>query len=210
MREFDERFLITATKMGRIKKTALSAYANPRRGGILATGIDGDDVVIGAAITHGDEEIVLCTREGMAIRFKEANVRAMGRTAAGVRGVALRKGDEVVDMAVVNPAATLLTVCEKGYGKRTKFDAYRIQSRAGKGIINIRTSGRNGKVVAVKSVTDNDELILITKSGMIVRIGIGELRAIGRATQGVRLIGLKGTDRVVSVARVAEDRNGQQ
>ena len=210
VREFDERFLITATKMGRIKKTVLRAYANPRRGGILATGIDGDDVVIGAAITHGDEEIVLCTREGMAIRFKEANVRAMGRTAAGVRGIALRKGDEVVDMAVVDPAATLLTVCEKGYGKRTKFDAYRIQSRAGKGIINIRTSGRNGKVVAVKSVTDNDELILITKSGMIVRIGMGEIRAIGRATQGVRLIGLKGSDRVVSVARVAEDRNGQQ
>ena len=210
VREFDDRFLITATKMGRIKKTALSAYANPRRGGILATGIDGDDVVIGATITHGDEEIVLCTREGMAIRFKETNVRAMGRTAAGVRGIALRKGDKVVDMAVVNPAATLLTVCEKGYGKRTKFDAYRVQSRAGKGIINIRTSGRNGKVVAVKSVADNDELILITKTGMIVRIGIGELRTIGRATQGVRLIGLKGADRVVSVARVAEDRNGQQ
>ena len=134
----------------------------------------------------------------------------MGRGAAGVRGARLRKGDRVVSLVVPAADAMLLTVCEKGYGKRTKFDAYRIQSRAGKGIINIRTSGRNGKVVAVKSVTDNDELMLITKTGMIVRIGIGELRTIGRATQGVRLISLKGGDRVVAVARVAEDRNAQQ
>jgi len=210
VREFNDRYLVTATRHGQIKKTALAAYAHPRRGGIQATGLVTGDTVIGVAITHGDDQIVLGTRNGTAIRFKETNVRPMGRVATGVRGVHLRKGDEVVDMAVVNPAATLLTVCEKGYGKRTKFDAYRVQSRAGKGIINIRTSGRNGKVVAVKSVTDNDELILITKSGMIVRIGIGELRTIGRATQGVRLIGLKGADRVVSVARVAEDRNGQQ
>ena len=208
VRKFDQRFLITATRNGQIKKTSLKAYSNPRRGGIQATGVNRGDLVIGAAITHGSDQIVLCTREGKAIRFKEGDVRSMGRTATGVRGIRLGKGDEVVDMAVVDPAATLLTVCEKGYGKRTKFDEYRVQSRGGMGIINIRTSGRNGKVVAVRSVTDSDELMLITTSGMIVRIGVGELRTIGRATQGVRLITLSVKARLVAVARVAEDRNG--
>jgi len=203
VREFDDRFLVTATAGGQIKKTALRLYANPRRGGIQATGLAPDDTVIGAALTHGSDQIVLGTRDGMAIRFKETNVRSMGRTAGGVRSLNLRKGDAVVDMAVVDPAATLLTVCEKGYGKRTKFDQYRVQGRGGAGIINIRTTGRNGKVVAVKSVRDGDELILITEGGMIVRIGVADLRTIGRATQGVRLIGLKAADSVVAVARVA-------
>ncbi len=208
VREFNDRFLITATRNGQIKKTALKAYSNPRRGGIQGSGVNRGDSLIGAAITHGDEQIVLCTRGGKAIRFKETDVRAMGRIAAGVRGIRLGKGDEVVDMAVVDPAATLLTVCEHGYGKRTKFEQYRAQSRGGMGIINIRTSGRNGKVVGARNVVGKDELMLITASGMIMRMGIGELRTIGRATQGVRLIGLRGKDRLVAVARVAEDRNG--
>ncbi|MCK4623997.1 MAG: DNA gyrase subunit A, partial [Phycisphaerae bacterium] len=148
---------------------------------------------------------VLCTRDGKAIRFKEANVRSMGRTAGGVRGVNLRKGDEVVGMSVIDPTAALLTVCEHGYGKRTKFEEYRIQSRGGMGIINIRTSGRNGKVVAVKSVRDNDELVLITEGGMVVRIGVSDMRSIGRATQGVRVINLKSKDRVVALAKVVTD-----
>jgi len=210
VREFDDRYLMTATRKGQIKKTPLAAYANPRRGGIQATGLASDDTVIGAAITRGDDQIVLATREGMAIRFKETDVRPMGRTAAGVRGIRLHKNDEVVDMAVVDPTATLLTVCERGYGKRTSFDEYRVQSRGGSGVINIRTTGRNGRVVGVKSVRDSDELMLITEDGMIVRIGIGDIRTIGRATQGVRLVRLAEGDRVVAVARVAPNGgNGQ-
>ena len=205
VREFDERYLVTATMKGQIKKTILSAYGNPRKGGIQATGLGAGDTVIGAAVTRGDDQIVLCTRDGKAIRFKEANVRSMGRTAGGVRGVNLRKGDEVVGMSVIDPTAALLTVCEHGYGKRTKFEEYRIQSRGGMGIINIRTSGRNGKVVAVKSVRDNDELVLITEGGMVVRIGVSDMRSIGRATQGVRVINLKSKDRVVALAKVVTD-----
>jgi len=209
VREFDDRFLVTATAKGQVKKTVLKAYANPRRGGIQATGLAEGDVVLGAAITQGTDEIVLATWRGMAVRFKETDVRPMGRTAAGVRGIKLRKDDEVVDMAVVDPTATLLTVCEQGYGKRTSFDEYRVQSRGGTGIINIRTSGRNGNVVGAKSVRDSDELMLISEGGMIVRIGIGDIRTIGRATQGVRLIGLNKDDHLVAVARIAsEDEAG--
>ena len=206
VREFDDRFLVTASRKGQIKKTSLKAYANPRRGGIIATGVADADAVIGAAITRGSDEIVLATAKGKAIRFKETDVRPMGRTAAGVRGVNLREGDEVVDMVIVDPTATLLTVCENGYGKRTSFDEYRVQSRGGYGIINIRTTRRNGKVVGMKSIRDADELMLITHNGMIVRTGVDQIRTIGRATQGVRVISLREGDRLVSVARVvAED-----
>ena len=210
VRDFDERFLVTATRKGQIKKTPLAAYANPRRGGIQATGLDEGDVVIGAAITRGNDEIVLGTAKGQSIRFQETDVRAMGRTAAGVRGIHLREGDEVVAMAVLDPMATLLTACENGHGKRTSFDEYRLQSRGGYGIINIKSTARNGKVVAMKSIRDADELMLITFHGMIVRTGLNELRTIGRATQGVRLIGLKEGDRLVAVARVVAEDSAQQ
>ena len=206
VRDFEDRFLVTATKRGQIKKTPLDAYSNPRRGGIQATGLDEGDIVIGVAITRGDDEIVLGTANGQAIRFKETDVRPMGRTAAGVRGIALREGDDVVDMAVLDPMATLLTVCEHGHGKRTGFDEYRLQTRGGYGVINIRTNERNGKVVAMKSMRDADELMLITHQGMIVRTGMEQMRTIGRATQGVKVIGLKPSDKLVGVARVvAED-----
>ncbi|MCD6364287.1 MAG: DNA gyrase subunit A [Planctomycetes bacterium] len=205
VRKFDDRFLVTATRNGRIKKTPLKAYSNPRRGGIRATGLDQGDMVIGVALTSGSDEIVLATADGKAIRFNESNVRPMGRTAAGVRGIHLREGDVVVDMAIVDPEAMLLTVCANGYGKRTSFDEYRTQSRGGYGIINIRTTKRNGKVVAMKSIGEADELIMITSGGMIVRTGMEELRPIGRATQGVRVIGLKSGQKLVSVARVASN-----
>ena len=205
VREFDDRFLVTATRKGRIKKTPLKAYANPRRGGIIATGVADDDAVIGVAITRGSDQIVLATARGKAIRFKETDVRPMGRTAAGVRGINLRKDDEVVDMLIVDTAATLLTVCENGYGKRTSFDEYRVQSRGGSGIINIRTTARNGKVVGMRSMRDADELMLITQNGMIVRTGMDQIRTIGRATQGVRVISLREGDRLVSVARVVAE-----
>ncbi len=206
VREFDgNRFLLTATRKGKVKKTPLKAYGNPRKGGIQATGLAKGDAVVGVAITNGNDEIVLGTTNGQAIRFKETDVRPMGRTAAGVRGVNLRKGDEVVDMAIVDPSASLLTVCQNGYGKRTNFQEYRIQSRGGYGIINIKTTKRNGKVVGMKSIRGSDELMIITYKGMIVRIGMADVRTIGRATQGVRIIRLGENDRVVSVARVVAD-----
>jgi DNA gyrase subunit A len=210
VREFDERFLVTATRNGQIKKTSLQSYSNVRKGGIQATGLKDDDEVIGVAITGGNDEIVLATAEGQAIRFSEHDVREMGRTAAGVRGINLRKGDQVVDMAIVDSYATLLTVCENGYGKRTNFDEYRLQGRGGSGIINIKATERNGKVIGMKCVRDADELMLITQNGQIVRTGVAEMRTIGRATQGVRVITLKPGDKLVAVARVAtEEDDGQ-
>jgi len=209
VREFDDRYLVTATRRGQIKKTLLKAYSNPRRGGIRAAGVAAGDTVIGVAITRGQDQIVLGTRKGQAIRFKESDVRPMGRTACGVRGINLRKGDEVVGMAIVDPQATLLTVCANGHGKRTSFEAYRVQSRGGFGVINIRTTQRNGPVVGMKSIRDADELMLMTQKGMVVRTAASELRTIGRATQGVRVIGLKGGDKLVSIARVVAENNTQ-
>jgi len=207
VRQFDDRFLVTATRGGQIKKTSLKAYANPRRGGIIATGLAEGDRVIGAAITRGDDQVVLGTAMGQAIRFKETDVRPMGRTATGVRGINLREGDEVVDMAIVAPAATLLTVCENGYGKRTSFDEYRLQARGGFGVINIRATERNGLVVGMKCVRDDDELMMITHGGMVIRTAVSEIRTIGRATQGVKVISLKPGDKLVAVARVVADES---
>jgi DNA gyrase subunit A len=209
VREFDDRFLVTATKLGQIKKTELKAYSNTRRLGIMATGLDEGDMVIGVALTRGSDEIVLATREGKAIRFKETDVRPMGRTAGGVRAIRLKKGDQVVGMVVADPMATLLTVCENGHGKRTSFDEYRLIARGGQGVINISTSERNGKVVAVKAMRDNDELMLITSNGKIVRTGLSGMRVIGRGTQGVRIISMKAGDKLVSVARVVSEDNTQ-
>jgi DNA gyrase subunit A len=205
VREFDERFLVTASRNGQVKKTALEAYANPRKGGIQAAGVRDGDRIIGVAVTSGEDEIVLGTAEGKAIRFSEQDVRAMGRTAAGVRGIHLSEDDEVVDMVIVDANASLLTLCENGFGKRTVFDEYRTQGRGGSGIINIRATKRNGRVVAMKTVTDSDELMMITYQGMIVRIGVEGIRTIGRATQGVRMITLKPDDTLVAVARVVSE-----
>ena len=209
VRDFEHGYLLAATRRGQIKKTALKAYSNPRRGGIRAIGIGEDDEVVGVAITSGNDEIVLATSDGKAIRFKESDARAMGRTAGGVRGINLRKGDQVVGMAIVDPMATLLTACENGFGKRTNFDEYRLQSRGGFGIINIRTTDRNGKVIAMKSIRDADEMMLISSGGKIVRTGVNEMRIIGRATQGVKIIGLRPGDKLVGLARVITDDSNQ-
>jgi len=208
IREFaDTQQLVFATALGTIKKTALSAFAHPRRGGIIAVTLDKGDNLIEVVLSGGNDEIILGTRSGMAIRFKETDVRSMGRAATGVRGVRLRKGDAVVGMSLVDPNATLLTVCENGYGKRTEFSEYRTQSRGGQGIINIRTTDRNGKVVANLSVRDGDELMLITQAGQIMRIGVDpkSIRPIGRATQGIRIIRLNDKDKLVAVARVSPE-----
>jgi len=206
VKEFgDDKFVVMGTRKGVVKKTALSAFSNPRAGGIIAMGIEQGDAVISTQVTDGSAEIFIGTRGGMAIRFTESDVRPMGRTAYGVRGITLRDDDEVVAMEVVQPGGTLLSVTERGYGKRTEIEEYRVQSRGGVGIINITTTDRNGRVVGIAYVQEGDELLLITQQGMIIRMPANDVRAIGRATQGVRLIDIEGNDdKVVSVARLVE------
>ena len=188
-----------------MKKTSLAAFSNPRAGGIIAMGVEEGDAVIGVQVTEGDGEVFLGTRNGMAIRFEETDVRAMGRTAYGVRGITLRDDDYVVAMEIIRPGGTMLTVTERGFGKRTEIDEYRVQTRGGVGIINIATSERNGLVVSgVACVEDGDELLLMTQQGMILRMQTNDVRAIGRATQGVTLIDIEGDDKVVGIARLVE------
>jgi DNA gyrase subunit A len=194
------------TKNGVVKKTRLSAYGNPRQSGVIAINLDPTDDLIGVALTTGDDHIVLGTRDGMTIRFDENQVRSMGRASRGVRGIKLRSGDAVVDMVIVEEKAALFTVCENGYGKRTGLENYRPQSRGGVGLKNIKTSDRNGKVVALKAVQSKDDLMMITATGMIIRTGLDEIRSIGRNTQGVRLIKLKPGDKLVAAEKIiAED-----
>ena len=199
-----ERFVAMGTRKGVVKKTDLRAFRHPRAGGIIAMGVGPDDAVIGAELTDGQGQIFIGTRGGMAIRFTEADVRVMGRMASGVRGISLRKDDEVVAMTVVRPGGTLLTVTENGFGKRTELGEYRVQSRGGVGIIDIHASKRNGRVAGVAYVEHDDELMLITQQGKILRMVTADIRPIGRATQGVRLIEIDEDDRVVSLARLAE------
>ena len=202
----DNRFLVMVTEGGIIKKTALSAFSNVRTNGIIACTLAEGDRLRRAVITDGDDEVVVTTAMGQAIRFNENNVRPMGRTARGVRAVKLRDEDRVVGMLLAGgEGATFLTVCEKGYGKRTDFDQYRVQGRGGFGIRNIKTPPRNGPVVATLAVTEDDEIILISEKGMIVRTRAAEISHVGRDTQGVRIMGLKKEDRIVSCALVAKD-----
>jgi DNA gyrase subunit A len=205
VKEFeDNKFIVMGTRRGVIKKTELSAFSNPRAGGIIAMGVEEGDSVIAARIADGNGEMFIGTRTGMSIRFPETDVRPMGRNAYGVRGISLRDDDEVVAMEVLVPGGTILSVTERGYGKRTELDEYRVQSRGGLGIINIQTSERNGKVIGVAQVSEEDELMLITQQGKILRMASNAIRSIGRATQGVRLIDIEGEDRAVSIARLAE------
>jgi DNA gyrase subunit A len=203
VREFDDQHhVVMATRRGTIKKTELSAYSNPRAGGIIAMGIDEGDGVIAVMLSDGQSEVFMGTKAGMAIRFPEEDVRPMGRTAFGVRGISLREDDEVVAMEVVKPGGTLLTVTALGYGKRTPLDEYRVQSRGGLGLKNLEITEKNGHVIDIAQVSDGKELLLITEQGKILRTPTDDIRTIGRATQGVRLMDLDGGDKVVSVALV--------
>ncbi len=202
--ETPERFIVMCTRKGTVKKTELASFSNPRAGGIIAIGIDEGDAVMSVQLSDGKSEIVIGTRDGMAIRFPEDDIRAMGRTAYGVKGIVLRDDDEVVGMEVLRAGGTILTVTENGYGKRTEVDEYRVQSRGGIGIINIQTSERNGKVIGVACVLENEELMFITEQGMILRTQANGISLIGRATQGVRLIDMDEGDRTVSVARLED------
>ena len=208
--EDGQQFIVMGTRKGVVKKTDLRAFRYPRTGGIIAMGIEEGDAVIAAELSSGSDQIFIGTRDGMAVRFEETDVRPTGRGAYGVKGITLRDDDEVVGVEVVREGGTLLTVAQNGYGKRTALDEYRLQSRAGVGIINIQTSDRNGKVVGFVYVTDDDELMLMSQQGMILRTRAGDIRTIGRATQGVRLIEMEEGDVVVGVAKLAEreDENG--
>ncbi|HEU4695228.1 MAG TPA: DNA gyrase subunit A, partial [Vicinamibacterales bacterium] len=177
----DQQFVVMGTRKGVIKKTDLTSFKNPRADGIIAMGVEENDSVIAVELSDGKEQIVIGTRNGMAIRFEESDVRAMGRGAYGVRGIALRDDDEVVGMEVVRPGGTVLTVAQNGYGKRTDLEEYRLQSRGGYGVIDIQTSDRNGKVVAMVFVTDDDQVMLISQQGMMLRTRAADLRVIGRA-----------------------------
>jgi DNA gyrase subunit A len=213
VKEFTEgKFIVTATRKGTVKKTELMAYANPRIGGIIALTIDEGDRLVSTRLTDGSMDILLASRSGKSIRFPENDVRPMGRTARGVRGMWLEGDDQVIGMEVVSSAtaATLVTVTENGYGKRTDLDEYRQQSRGGKGIITIKTSERNGKVVDIKLVEEDSDLMFITDRGKVLRTSVGTLSVIGRNTQGVRLMVLEPGERIVAVAKLAEkdDENG--
>jgi DNA gyrase subunit A len=204
VREFDGRNVIFATEKGIVKRVKLAAFSRPRTIGIIAIGLARGDRLIEACLTTGNQDIVLSSRDGMSIRFVETAVRTMGRAARGVKGISLREGDKVVGMAVVDDTATLLTVCEHGYGKRTEFSEYRRQRRGGIGLIDIKTSERNGKVIGALTVRDDDEVMMITAQGKIIRTAVAQARPIGRNTQGVTLINCGDDDRLVAVGRVVE------
>lgn len=210
VKEFtDDKFIVMATEKGTVKKTVLSAYSNIRRGGINAISLVAGDRLIEAKLSEGKNEIIIGTRNGMATRFNEKDVRNMGRTATGVRGIRLRKGDVVIGMLVIRNATTLMVVTEKGFGKRSEIEDYRLSRRGGKGVITVKTSDRNGKLIAMKEVNDADELVIITTGGMVIRQAVKELRVMGRNTQGVRLIRLNEGDDIADIARVIpEEENG--
>ena len=203
VREFDEDlYLLSATQKGQVKKTALSAYGRPRKGGIIAMNVQEDDQLIKAAITSGDDEVIIATKRGQAVRFEENKVRAKGRKSLGVRGVSLQGDDVVVGMVVVQSEDVLLTVCAQGYGKRTSVSDYRLTNRGGKGVINIKTTDRNGPVVSVMRVKDDDDVVIVTQNGILIRQEVEGVSVIGRNTQGLRLINLDDGDQVIGVALV--------
>lgn len=207
VKSFEEgRYIVMATRYGVIKKTELKAYSNPRAGGIIALNVDEGDRLISTRLTDGEMDILLATRDGKSIRFPESAARSMGRVSRGVRGMSLEGDDCVIGMEVVTEAlsATLVTVTENGYGKRTDLSEYRLQNRGGKGIITIKTSDRNGKVVDIKLVTDEDDLMFITDRGKVLRTSVAPLSVIGRNTQGVRLMVLESSERIVAVVKLAE------
>jgi DNA gyrase subunit A len=191
-----------ATANGTVKKTVLSAYGNPRANGINAINIEKDDELIDVAVTDGSSDIVLATRHGMSIRFHEQDAREMGRATGGVRGIMLDEGDRVIGQVVIRRDATLLVVTEKGLGKRSELGEYRVQRRGGKGIITLRRTEKTGDIVALHEVLPQDELMMITRHGVIIRVPVAGIRVIGRNTQGVRVMNLDEGDTVVDVTRV--------
>ena len=203
VKEFSgDKYLVMVTKMGQIKKTKLDAYGNPRKGGIIGITLDKDDELIGVELTDGKQDLLIGTRHGKAIRFGEAKVRDMGRGARGVRAISLGKKDTVIDFVVALKGVDILTVTSLGFAKRTTIDEYRLTSRGGKGVINMKVTDKNGEAVNIKAVTDKDELMVITQNGTFLRCAIKDIRETGRSAQGVRLIKIDGKDHVACVAPV--------
>ncbi len=202
----DDMHVVMGTKMGVVKKTELLAYSHPRSGGIIAINLDEGDKLIATEITDGHQHLMLGTKSGLVIRFKEEDVRSVGRSARGVRGISLLKGDEVIGMQTLasDAKSTILTVTENGFGKRSSSDHYRTQGRAGKGVISVKTTERNGNAVAFLQVSEEDEIMIMTAEGKVLRCPIVNIREIGRNTQGVKLMGTQDNDRVVGVAKLAE------
>ncbi|HJV34654.1 DNA gyrase subunit A [Geomonas sp.] len=214
VKEFvDDKFIMMATRNGVVKKTSLMEYSHPRMGGIIAVNLDDGDKLITVALTDGKQDVLLASRDGKAIRFKEDEVRTVGRVSRGVRGMTLEDDDFVIGMEILNEHftdSTIFTVTENGYGKRTEIGEYRTQSRGGKGVITIKTTERNGCVVDIKQVSDDNDLMLITDQGKILRVSVANFSIIGRNTQGVRLMAMEETERVVAVARLAEKEESEE
>jgi DNA gyrase subunit A len=200
-------YIFFATRQGRVKKTELHAYSRPQRGGIRAITLDEGDEVMAVRLTDGQREVLLATRQGMAIQFSEEEVRPMGRAAAGVKGLEVDAEDAVIAAEVVQEGASILTVTDRGYGKRTPLDEYRLQGRGGKGIIDIKTGGRNGLVVGLTQVREGDDILLVTTKGKLIRFPAEDVSSQGRNTWGVRVIDVDADDRVVSLARVEAERS---
>jgi len=210
VREFEEnKFVVMATKKGIIKKTELAAFSNPRTGGIIAINVEAGDELMDVKQTNGTQEIFLGTRKGMAIRFKEDDVRAMGRTATGVIGIRMDDDDHVVGMEILSEGNSIMTVSERGYGKRTEIEEYRLQSRGGKGILNLKTTPRIGLVSGIRQVTGNEDLMLISDSGNIIRIRVDEVPVLHRVTQGVKLIDLAEGENFSGIARVERESDAR-
>jgi DNA gyrase subunit A len=211
VREFvEDRYLLFSTQKGLVKKTSLAAYGNVRSSGINAISVVSGDELIDVRLTNGQQEVVLATRNGKAIRFHESEVREMGRVARGVKGIVLGRGDEVIGLVTVADEAALLVVTEKGMGKRTQIGHYRMQRRGGKGVINVRLGTKTGKVVSIKEVSDDDELVLVTRKGIVNRQRVKEIRETGRNAQGVRLVNLDAGDRLVDVTRVVSEKEEEE
>jgi DNA gyrase subunit A len=211
VREFSEdKWLMFATRLGTVKKTILSAYGNVRSNGINAINIEDGDELIDVQITDQTSDVVLATQDGMSIRFHQSDVREMGRATTGVKGIELEKGDAVIGMVVVRRDATLLVVSEKGYGKRSELSDYRVQHRGGKGIITLKKTDKTGSIVALKEVQPEDELMMITRNGVIIRSPVEGIRVIGRNSQGVRVMNLDDGVLVVDVARVVKEDEGAE
>lgn len=208
VKEFlDDKYLVMITENGTIKKTVLSAYSNIRRGGIYALNLVEGDRLVSVMMTDGVNDIIIGTRNGLAIRFKEEDVRDMGRTATGVRGISLRKGDIVIGAIVIKRSTTLLAVTDKGFGKRSDIADYRLTRRGGKGILTIKTGDKTGNLIAIMEANDNDELVIMTIQGMVIRQGLKDIRVMGRNTQGVRVIRLKQGDSIADIAKVVPDED---
>jgi DNA gyrase subunit A len=201
----DTKYLMFATANGTVKRTLLSAYGNPRATGINAINIEQGDELIDAHVTDGSNDVVLATKNGMSIRFGEKDVREMGRATAGVRGVQLEGDDRVIGMVVIRRDATLLVVSDRGLGKRSKISDYRVQKRGGRGIITLKRTSKTGDIVALKEVIPEDELMMITRHGVIIRVPVDGIRISGRNTQGVKVMNLDSGDTVVDVTRVVNE-----